>query len=350
MRKPKRFITPAIRPASSFEREVLTQPRALSRVLTVYSRPHQSPLLRSTISNPPSSILFLGIGSSLYAALPAVCHLNRHGVFAEAQDASEYLYYGGQLRCDALPVLISQSGESPEVNKIARQLSRPWIAVTNNPRSTLAKSALVVLPILAAKETGTTNQTYTNTIVVCLALAARIGGTHDFVPKQIPGLMKQLLQNWRAKIEPVADFLGDTAHLDIFARGPSLATALQGALILRELTHIKTSPFSAGQFRHGPLASAKERATAIGIAPRGPTQTLTLRLAADIVNQGGSVVLLTNKKLKTSRNWVIVPTPALDEQDAPLYDILFFELLGILLAERRGMIPGGDVIKITTKE
>jgi len=34
----------------------------------------------------------------------------------------------------------------------------------------------------------------------------------------------------------------------------------------------------------------------------------------------------------------------------PLLSIIPLELLGILVAERRGMDPGGDIAKITTEE
>ena len=56
------------------------------------------------------------------------------------------------------PVLISQSGESPEMLRLVDRLSGEIVAITNEPRSSLGRRATVTLPLLAGKEEGVTNQ------------------------------------------------------------------------------------------------------------------------------------------------------------------------------------------------
>lgn len=337
-----------------YEREVLRQPAALARGLAAYTRPRK--LLRLfPLDSRPSSLLFLGMGSSLFAAHPAVCYLAARGLQAQAQDAGEFLHYGGALQPATLLALISQSGESPEVNKIASRLGRrPFAVITNHPASSLAKAGTVTLPILGGRECGTTNQTFTNTIVVCLALAAAAAGEHPAAllsaARRIPNAMRRFLQGWRERLEPIADFLGFPTHLDLIARGPSLAAARQGALILRELCHLKTAAHSAGQFRHGLLPSLREGGAVIVLAPRGATQSLVLRLARDIEERGAQTVLVTDAQSPRAPMRRAIVLPATGELFAPLLSLLPLQLFGVLWAERRGMEPGEGIEKITTRE
>ena len=344
-------------PISTYEREVLAQPAALARVLAAYSGKH-SPLQRlgrSSLIARPSSLVFLGMGSSLYAAHPAVCYLASRGIRAQALDASEYLYYLRKPYANALHVLISQSGESPEVKKIAAQLGkRPYIAITNDSHSSLAKSAPINLPILGGKEKGTTNQTHTNTIIVTLALAAWAAGQNPAAvlrpARRIPAAMTQLLKNWRAKSEPLVDYLGMPEHLDLVGRGPSLGIVWQCALILRELCHLKIAGHTAVQFRHGLIPSMHHGGALIALAPRGPTRSLVLRLADEAVAHRANVLVLTDANIRSTPTRRVLRLPSVPELFAPLLSIVPLELLGILWAERRSMDPGEGIAKITKLE
>ncbi|MEK7476580.1 MAG: SIS domain-containing protein [Candidatus Coatesbacteria bacterium] len=346
---------------SAFEREALTQPEALGRLLAAYGGP-DSPLRRldPLLASGPRSVMFIGMGSSLCASLPAAYMLSLRGLPAHAVDAGEYLYYRLDRPRDAfLPVLVSQSGESPEVKCIVDgwKGTVPFVAITNDEASSLAKSAAAVLPLLAGAEASTTNKTYTNTIAAAILMASRLGGLDlagalaSFAP--IPDAMTALFRDWRATVEPLADFLCEPPHVDFVGRGPSLATVQQGTLILRELCHIRAAGHTGAGFRHGLVPSMKRGGELIAFAPAGVTDALTIGITQDVVAIGGKVILATNRDVTPGprlKVWRLPNLPGVAELHMPVLEILLIEMLGIVIAERRGLDPGEGIPKITPKE
>ncbi len=349
-------------PESQYEKEVGEQGRTFQAMLDAYSRAN-SPLdqLDAVLkAGRPPAVGFIGMGSSLFASYPASYLLTLGGLTAHSLDASEYLYYRLDKPGTFLPILTSQSGESAEMKKIAEQWGGkiPYIAVTNTENSTLARNAAVVLPILGGYEKSTTNKTYTNTLAILAMAAAKLGGHPlDQLIRGYQGMAKaidDIVTGWRARTTMFAEFAGHGAeHLDILARGPSLASAWQGTLILRELCHVKTAGFNVGLFRHGLIPGMKRGGCQIVFAPKGVTHDLTLGLVNEVIDVGGRVILVTNADVKPRERlmvWRLPDVPDAYELHMPVLEILIIELLGILFAERLGMEPGEGIAKITSKE
>lgn len=347
---------------SAYEREVGTQGTTFRTMLDAYTGP-DSPLNRLEPvlkAGKPPSVGFIGMGSSLFASYPASYLLTLGGLSAHSLDASEYLYYRLDKPGTFLPILTSQSGESAEMKKIAEQWAGkiPYVAVTNTENSTLARNAAVVLPILGGTEKSTTNKTYTNTLAILAMTAAKLGG-HDVgvLAKGYAGMPKaidDIVTGWRERTKVFAEFAGMGAeHLDILARGPSLASAWQGTLILRELCHVKTAGFNVGLFRHGLIPGMKRGGCQIVFAPKGVTHHLTMGLVEEVIALGGRIILVTNEDVKPKDRlmvWRLPDLPDAYELHMPVLEILIIELLGILFAERLGMEPGEGIAKITEKE
>jgi glucosamine--fructose-6-phosphate aminotransferase (isomerizing) len=349
-------------PESTYEREVKTQGATFRSMLEAYAGP-DSPLDRLDPvlkAGRIPAVGFIGMGSSLFASIPASYMLTLGGLTAHPLDASEYLYYRLDRPGGFLPILTSQSGESAEMKKIAEQWAGkiPYVAVTNTEGSTLASNAAVVLPILGGAEKSTTNKTYTNTLAILALAAAKIGG-HPVEPllkgyQRMPDAIDDLVNGWRERTTIFARFAGMGAeHLDLLARGPSLASAWQGMLILRELSHVKTAGFNVGLFRHGLIPGMKRGGCQIVFAPKGVTHDLTLGLVREVIAVGGRVILVTNADVQPDKNllvWKLPDLPDAYEIHMPVLEILLIELLGILFAERLGMEPGEGIAKITEKE
>jgi len=318
-----------------------------------------SPLNRLESLGPaarPGSVVFLGMGSSLFAAAPAVCYLEARGIKARAIDASEYLYYLWEPpKTGRLTILISQSGESAETKRFVEKLAgQTYVALTNHEASTLGKGATVTLPMLGGVEKSTTNKTYTNSVAAALLIAQRLT-PRDPEPvldrlKPLAAAMASILDGWRARVSTFADFLGQPPHLDIIGRGPSLATVGQGGLILRELAHIKTAPLNAGLFRHGLIPSMRDGGVMLAFASSGKTDHLTIGMVDEIVAMGGKVILVTDRDVPPAPRKLVFRIPSVGELYAPILEILLVEMLGTLFAERKGMEPGEGIAKITEKE
>lgn len=342
---------------SNYETEVMGQPESLRGLLKVYSGA-DTPLNRIDgflKGRRPSSVVFIGMGTSLSAPLPAVCMLSDAGMPARALDAGEFRHYQVKsIEETALIVIISQSGESAELKIIAETLKRPYVAVTNTENSTLARNAGAVLPMCGGVEKSTTNRTFTNSIATCLLLAGKIAGQDPagilWAMAPAPDAMQAFLKDWRDFMVPVVKFFGNPPHFDLVGRGPSMACVTQGGLILRELAHLQGGVYTTGNFRHGMVPSMKRGGMLVVISPDGKTANLNRGLVDDVIAAGARAILITDRNEKPADGLTLVRIPALGELYSPLASILPIELIGILVAEERGMDPGGDIAKITVKE
>ena len=333
------------------------QAESLRELLKVYSGADSPINLLNGFLNgrKPSSVVFIGMGTSLSAPLPAVCRLSDAGIPARAYDAGEFRHYlTGSIEKDALIVIISQSGESAELKIIAETLKRPYLAVTNTIGSTLARNAGAVLPMCGGVEVSTTNRTFTNSIAVCMILAGKLAGQDpaDTIKAMTPApdAMQSFLDGWRNFMTPVAGFFGNPPHFDLVGRGPSMACVTQGGLILRELAHLQGGVYTTGNFRHGMVPSMKRGGMLVVISPEGKTADLNRGLVDDVIAAGGKAILITDRNEKPADGLMLVRLPNIGELYSPLLSILPIELLGVLVAEARNMDPGGDIAKITVKE
>ena len=131
-------------------------------------------------------VVFLGMGSSRYAAEVAALRLRAAGVDAVAEYASAELSYPPAP--DALVVAISASGQSAEtLHAIKRYQGRsPLVALTNRPDSAITVSADLVVPMHAgAEDGGVACRSFQHTGLLLRALHNHLTG----VEEDLPGLL-----------------------------------------------------------------------------------------------------------------------------------------------------------------
>src|SRR5579859_4515418 len=119
-------------------------------------------------------VVFTGMGSSFFAAYPAVIYLLQQGIDALVVESSELLYdYRPLLDKNTLLVAVSQSGRSVEVAKLLEAIGKqqPVIGVTNDPESPLARQSDVQVYMHAGPELTVSTKTYTCTLAVLHMLA-----------------------------------------------------------------------------------------------------------------------------------------------------------------------------------
>lgn len=130
-------------PDSPFFEDVLAQPKALRGMLQRYCGSDAGRLSEFRRLAAGKWLAFIGMGSSLYAPYGASLWTAAGGGYAVYQDASELLHYGPEALPDScLPVLVSQSGESVELVRLAeRWRGDRFAAVTNDEHSSLGAAA-----------------------------------------------------------------------------------------------------------------------------------------------------------------------------------------------------------------
>lgn len=291
-------------------------------------------------------IVFTGMGASLFAAQAVVPSLDRIGVRAVAADASELLHYGiPSLAGKVAVVIISQSGESPEVRGLVKALKGrvDILGIVRNQDSFLSSTADLVVPVPAEEDGGVAVRSYTGTVAVLLLLSHVLaGGVVDqaaaALERATEGMVRALDQ---AGGERIADLIDRHSIVHLVGRGPSLGSALEGALLFKEGAKFQAEGLSSGQLRHGSVEVIEEGHVSLVFAPRGSTFELQQRLVGELASYGSRVAVLTNARAGSfPEASAVIHVQAPDEAYAPLVEIVPIQLAVYTLATRLGRAPG----------
>lgn len=196
-----------------------------------------------------------------------------------------------------LVVGVSQSGQSPDVVAVlaaATDQGRPTIAITNEPRSPLAREASIVIDLCAGVESAVAaTKTYVNSLLALAMVAVALDGD--------PGRRKQALSalnGMPAALRAVLatqpgrppSGLAQSEHLIVVGRGLNYSTAFEVALKLRELTGIHSEAFSPPDLLHGPIGAVDRGSTVLLIAPREPSLP-SVRAVVPALRERGAILL-----------------------------------------------------------
>lgn len=251
-----------------FERDVLSAPARFAALLDAYA--DGGPLADVP---PRRSVLFLGIGSSRFAALPAAARLRAAGLDAVADFASSGVQ--SLPRPDVLAVGISASGTTSEtVEALSRHRGiGPTVAITNDPTSLLAAVADVVLPLHAGVEEGEVScLTFQATLAVLQLLGDRLLGAEPAGATLRPAVEAAMaLREGRDEWLPnLASLVDEAVFVSLAAPAERLSTALQGALMLREGPRVYASAAEAGDWPHVDVYLAKRPGYALLLSTGSP--------------------------------------------------------------------------------
>ena len=337
---------------NDFLREIRDQPAALRRLRDFYAGAgaellRELPRLRERKAT--SQVLISGMGSSLFAAYPALRLLSERGISASLMETSELLHYHAEgTPPSALVMLVSQSGETIEMERLLQRLPGRdrIIAVTNVAGSTLGRAGAVTLPIHGGPQlTEVSARTYHNTVAALLLAADALTGGGEVLGRLAPAAdaMATFLAGADGLGDRMDEFVGTPSSTSILARGPSLATAYQGAFNLKEVARFFAEPMSAAQYRHGPIEVAEPGHLAMVMAPLGATFTLLRKLTEELLGFGTRVVFVTDtqESLRHDGDGLLaVRHPHLDESLAPLINLLPLQMFANARAGRLGITAG----------
>jgi len=315
---------------NKFLEEILEQPGAIENALSYYKSSEGQELLnrvKKTIDdNKIEQIIFTGMGSSYFTSHAASCLFNELKIHSFVINASELLHYNLSLfERETMLVCLSQSGESFEIQEIIKKLPERvhCVGIINEENSTLGHNADVALLCKSGKEEMTSTKTYVATTIVSFILGWYISGNweEDKVNKinRLINNFKLDLTNYSSWVEEALTFLGDLETIQIIARGPAFSTASQSALMFKEALRIHGSGILGGEFRHGPMEMVTKGFKAILFAAKGNTLTQSLKMAEDITEFGGIVLLITNEKLELKNDCIM--KIYIDEPDEYLFSV-----------------------------
>lgn len=235
-----------------FMEDVLDTPRALRATADLHAA--GGPLGRLGALEPrPRRVLFLGMGSSRFAALVAAGVLRSRGVDAAVEMASTGLPQPPAP--DTLAIAVSAGGGSQEtLAALRRHRGRSHVvAVTNRPRRPFAREADLTLALAAGEEvSGVASKTYACTLAVLLLAAGRFMGEPALgrtLVRAGADACERVLDGHDRWLEQAADLLGERA-LHVLAPAERFGSAEQSALVLREVPRVRADACETGDWSH----------------------------------------------------------------------------------------------------
>ncbi len=283
----------------------------------------------------PDEVLYLGMGSSFYAALT----LKYAGAEISPELASEFFNYKKKsVAKNSRAVLISQSGRSSETVWCAGLFDQ-YISITNVLKSPLAtgKGCIKSILIEAGEEVYSATKSYINTLVVLyqglgfFAVKEAIKNI-QYRMKEFEKIGRKLADGLYSDLKDKKNNCGDYKDgnsknrtckgICILGSGPNWATALQGSLIFTESTKYIFTGMSTAQFDHGPKEAAKN-AIVIIINTNGPVCTRTSNLITKLSDFGTKIYVIEEYELA--------------EEFSPLAIIISLNFAAYYLSENLGI-------------
>jgi glucosamine--fructose-6-phosphate aminotransferase (isomerizing) len=326
--------------------EIQDQPGVASKILETYLP--KGEYFRELLLKKKQLIL-TGIGASLYA-----CHMARYvfmkycNLKPQIIQSDELSYILPSIDQDTLVIFISQSGESYETKVVGRELNErgiPFWGITNEPASSLARNASEVMLLHSGREISSATKTNMASFLILAIIAAgyRKELTDTFL--EIPGRIQRTLGLCAGNLEGLADSLLEGLNLYILGMGANAATAIEGALMMKEKTFIHTGGSSVSDFRHGTVEVIEPGLPVILLASGKEYTKKALIHGEYLRNAGVKVTLITDTPGTAADSMegehIIPVLPCGEEVLSPILFLMPLQLLAERVADKKGLDVDG---------
>lgn len=240
-------------------------------------------------------------------------------------------------------IAISQSGSSPDVAAVvsaAREDGAFTVAITNDERSRLARSAGATFALRCGRERAiAATKTYTASCVALALLASAAAEARGRTGLSLAGVVEAVIEAEATErdADRIARRLGRARMLVVLGRGYDYSAALEGALKIKELARVWAEPYSTADFAHGPRTLLERGTPVLLFASRGSTLAEAKRLVGSLRERGARVYAITNDDALAERcdDAVLLERPV-SEAVAPIALAVVAQLVAVSVAGRHG--------------
>ena len=336
-------------------KEIFEEPRSIE--MTIKQKNIFDNIIEGINTIKPSLIVITGSGTSYNAGLASMYFINKYvKIPTLVVHAAEFEYLIAPiLKKDKLVICLSQSGESMttlNACRIANDKNITTIGVTAHPTSTLGKISKYCLPILSGKEESImATKTYVCQIAALFALslnlAKKLGVINEKFANnlisellEIPGKIQKVLPKLNQEVIELAKYYKFVRAAFILGSGADYATAMEGALKLKEGSRILAQSYSTDEFRHGPITLADESVLIIGIIPQDPKKRKIVYKLFEIIKERHTSILgITSLENHPDYLDSILKLPKIREDFNPILAVIPLQLLANYIAIQRGYDP-----------
>src|SRR5438445_943862 len=299
-------------------------------------------------------VTMIACGTAYHACIVAKYWLERIArISVEIDIASEFRYRAPAMPRGGAAIFVSQSGETADTLaalRYAKAQAQKIIAVVNQPESSIAREADVVLPTLAGPEIGVAStKAFTTQLAVLasftVALARARGAISHAREAELAGFLTEIpsraseVLNHDERIREIAAEVAEARDVLYLGRGSAFPLALEGALKLKEISYIHAEGYAAGEMKHGPIALIDEAVPVIVLAPHDDLFEKTLGNVEEVMARGGRVVMISDAAgvaRLADRLAFGIAVPNCDSFVAPLLYAIPIQLLAYHVAVLKG--------------
>ena len=323
--------------------EIAEQPAVWERLLRD-GRADVEGAVRRIRRQPPRFVLLVARGTSDNAALYAKYLVEiLLELPAGLVSPSTMTAYGA--RPDLTGVLmvgVSQSGGSPDLVQavsLARERGALTLAVTNAPRSPLARAAELHVDVLAGPERAVAaTKSYTAQLLALYLVVDGWRGGGGEACARLPELGRRLLGSGEVVADLAARYRFAT-RLVTTARGYSYATASEAALKLMETSYLSAQAFSGADLLHGPLAMIDPQVPVLAVVARGVGGDAMGQVLPRLREVGADLFVVGSAAAVAQATVGVELPDGVPEELSPMLEILPFQQLARDLASARGGDP-----------
>jgi glucosamine--fructose-6-phosphate aminotransferase (isomerizing) len=265
-----------------------------------------------------------------------------HGWTPLMLETSELIHYYPHLfEPSTLVIAVSQSGKSVEMLRMLEITARKAtvIAVTNHADSPLARAANMTVLTEAGDEHTVSCKTYVAAQMALSALGAALCGANREARldelQPAAAAVEDYLSRWQSHVSQFAGLLSGSRDIFLVGRGPSLAAACTGALVIKESDHFHAEGMSSAAFRHGPFEMLEEGIFVGVFGGDEKTRKLNDGLLQNLARTSAkSVLFAADAEIAACR------VPGVPEAARSIVEILPIQMITLALAAMAGREAG----------
>lgn len=248
-------------------------------------------------NKPPRFVMIVGRGSSDHAGVFAKYLIEIETgtpTFAAAPSVSSV--YGKKLKLeDALVIVVSQSGRSPDIlaqAQMAKDAGAYTVALVNDESAPVGDIVDLLVPLKAGPELAVAaTKSYLATLAAILQLVAN-WTENDALLAAVEKLPQTLSEAVESDIQLRPEDLAAVNNLVVLGRGPGYGITRELALKLKEVCNIHAESFSSAEFLHGPVTLVEQQLTVVNVPIEDESFQTHSEQIADIIRRGGTLINL----------------------------------------------------------
>jgi glucosamine--fructose-6-phosphate aminotransferase (isomerizing) len=341
-------------------KEIYDQPQTVRAAISGRVRPAENIVKLGGLEDPEireklrqtDRLVIVACGTSYHAGLIGERLIEEvAGIPVDVQLASEFRYRNEPLSTNTAVLAISQSGETADTRAAidkARDLGLLRLGINNSPGSNLDQITEGGVHCRAGHEVSVAStKAFTSQVTVltemAIALSKQSNELHHPLIEELdalPGKIEKILEDTSAIKAAARKYAADKFSGFFFiGRGYEHASALEGALKLKEITYMAAEGYAAGELKHGPLALIDESRPTVAIATDSPLYDKTLSNIEEIKARRGPIIALATEGNEAIRGIAddVLYVPATLEQTQPILNAVVLQLFAYYVAIEKGL-------------